>query len=51
MLRERPNTEKIYRRLVQRIPGGVNSPIRSFKQMQMTPMVVQKGEGAHLDRY
>lgn len=48
MSKPRPNTEKAFAKLTQIIPGGVNSPIRSFKQMQMTPMIVQKGEGAVL---
>lgn len=48
MTRPRPNTERAYARLTEIIPGGVNSPIRSFKQMQMTPMIVKKGDGAIL---
>jgi glutamate-1-semialdehyde-2,1-aminomutase len=44
----RPNTEKAFAKMARIVPGGVNSPIRAFKQMQMTPMIVQKGEGAIL---
>lgn len=47
-MKTRPKTESAYKRLCEIIPGGVNSPIRSFKQMQMTPMIVEKGEGSLL---
>ena len=48
MTNNRPRTQAAFERLCEIIPGGVNSPIRSFKQMQMTPMIVEKGEGAIL---
>lgn len=35
--------QTIYDRLCEVIPGGVNSPVRSFKNLQMTPMVVDRG--------
>ena len=47
-MKQRPKTETAFAKLCDLIPGGVNSPIRSFKQMQMTPMIVEKGEGALL---
>jgi glutamate-1-semialdehyde 2,1-aminomutase len=30
------------------IPGGVNSPVRAFKQVQGTPRFIQKGKGARI---
>lgn len=37
-------SEQIYQDLCQLIPGGVNSPVRSFKGMGIPPMVVERGE-------
>lgn len=39
----RPNTEKIYAELCLITPGGVNSPVRSFQAVDLTPLIVQKG--------
>lgn len=36
----RPKTEKIYQRLSQLIPGGVNSPVRACYAVGQTPLVV-----------
>jgi glutamate-1-semialdehyde 2,1-aminomutase len=30
------------------IPGGVNSPVRAFKSVQMSPLFIQKAKGAHI---
>lgn len=35
----------IYERLCQVLPAGVNSPVRSFKGLDMPPMVVRSGKG------
>lgn len=40
---QRPNTEKIFQKSCQSIPGGVNSPIRAFLELQMLPVVIKKG--------
>ncbi|RTE08027.1 glutamate-1-semialdehyde 2,1-aminomutase [Paenibacillus whitsoniae] len=32
----------------QLIPGGVNSPVRAFKSVGLTPMFMEKGEGSHV---
>src|ERR1700733_10745937 len=37
-------SEKLYDQLCKAIPGGVNSPVRSFKEVGMKPMVVDRGE-------
>jgi glutamate-1-semialdehyde 2,1-aminomutase len=42
----RPHSEKIFKSSCQVIPGGVNSPVRSFPGLDMTPMIVQRGQGA-----
>lgn len=40
------NSEKWFNRAKQFLPGGVNSPVRSFKAVGGTPPVFQRGEGA-----
>jgi glutamate-1-semialdehyde 2,1-aminomutase len=42
------NSEKWFTRAKQFLPGGVNSPVRSFKAVGGTPPVFQRGEGAFL---
>lgn len=32
----------------QKIPGGVNSPVRSFPGLDMTPLIATRGEGAYV---
>ncbi|MBA3238722.1 MAG: glutamate-1-semialdehyde 2,1-aminomutase [Parachlamydiaceae bacterium] len=39
----RINSQKIYDKLCQVIPGGVNSPVRSCKGVEQLPMVVERG--------
>lgn len=34
-----------YQNMCQVIPGGVNSPVRAWKEMQLPPMIVELGEG------
>ena len=31
----------------QDIPGGVNSPVRAFKGVGLTPIYVERGEGPY----
>jgi glutamate-1-semialdehyde 2,1-aminomutase len=37
-------SEKLYDQLCNIIPGGVNSPVRAFKEIGIKPMVVDRGE-------
>lgn len=30
------------------MPGGVNSPVRAFKDVEITPPIIKKGEGAYV---
>ena len=30
------------------IPGGVNSPVRSFKSVGGVPLFIQRGQGSHI---
>jgi glutamate-1-semialdehyde 2,1-aminomutase len=38
-------SEAIYEKSCQVIPGGVNSPVRSFRAVGMSPMIVESGSG------
>src|ERR1700722_13890329 len=37
-------SDHIYEQLKQVIPGGVNSPVRSFKEVGLNPMIVERGD-------
>jgi glutamate-1-semialdehyde 2,1-aminomutase len=39
-------SETIFEKLCRVIPGGVNSPVRSFNAVRIAPMVVESGAGA-----
>lgn len=41
-------TAGLWERARRVIPGGVNSPVRSFKSVEGEPFFVERGEGAHL---
>ncbi len=40
--------EDLYREAQRFIPGGVNSPVRSFRMIGSPPIFMKKGEGAYL---
>ncbi|RAL26667.1 glutamate-1-semialdehyde 2,1-aminomutase [Thermoflavimicrobium daqui] len=37
-----------YQEAVKWIPGGVNSPVRAFKSVQMNPVFIAEGKGSHI---
>ncbi|MHB8240759.1 MAG: glutamate-1-semialdehyde 2,1-aminomutase [Solirubrobacteraceae bacterium] len=39
---------ELYRRALQRIPGGVNSPVRAMRAIGRDPIFIERGEGAEL---
>ncbi|MDP1607743.1 MAG: glutamate-1-semialdehyde 2,1-aminomutase [Chlamydiales bacterium] len=41
----RPRSETIYQKACRVIPGGVNSPVRAFKGLGITPLIVESGKG------
>jgi len=41
-------SEKLFERSQKFIPGGVNSPVRAFKQVGGTPLFINRAEGAYL---
>ncbi len=43
-----PVSEELFARAQAVIPGGVNSPVRAFRQLDRTPFFVREARGAHL---
>jgi glutamate-1-semialdehyde 2,1-aminomutase len=41
-------SEEMFRRAVEIIPGGVNSPVRAFKSVGGKPVFVARGQGSHI---
>lgn len=42
------NSEKAFAEAVKYIPGGVNSPVRAFRSVDMNPIFIERGEGSHV---
>src|SRR5918994_5729923 len=42
------NSQSLFSRAQQSIPGGVNSPVRAFKSVGGTPLFIEKAKGAYL---
>jgi glutamate-1-semialdehyde 2,1-aminomutase len=38
----------LYESALRLIPGGVNSPVRSFKSVGLTPLFVERGKGSKI---
>jgi len=38
----------IFRRAVRKIPGGVNSPVRAWKSVGGTPLIIDRGKGSQV---
>ena len=43
------DSQHLWKRALKKIPGGVNSPVRSFKAVGGTPIFFKKGKGAFLE--
>ena len=41
-------SHKLFERALKRIPGGVNSPVRAFRNVGSEPFFVKKADGAYL---
>ncbi|WPX09905.1 glutamate-1-semialdehyde 2,1-aminomutase [Anaerocellum danielii] len=41
-------SKEIFDKTKRYIPGGVNSPVRAFKNLSITPPVISKGKGSHI---
>ena len=44
----RTESERLFRRAAELIPGGVNSPARAFGAVGGTPPFMRQGDGAYL---
>lgn len=44
-INERPKSKQCFEEISTIIPGGANSPVRSFKSLGIPPMIVERGEG------
>lgn len=42
------NSQQLFSRAQQSIPGGVNSPVRAFRSVGGTPVFIQSAKGAYL---
>ncbi|MDB5253816.1 MAG: hemL, partial [Flaviaesturariibacter sp.] len=42
------NSQRLFERAQQSIPGGVNSPVRAFKSVGGNPIFLQRAKGAYL---
>jgi glutamate-1-semialdehyde 2,1-aminomutase len=42
------NSEALFRRAQELIPGGVNSPVRAFRSVGGNPLFLARGEGSHV---
>lgn len=41
-------SRELFERACRVIPGGVNSPVRAFRSVGMTPLYIHHGEGSHI---
>jgi glutamate-1-semialdehyde 2,1-aminomutase len=41
-------SESLFRRALELIPGGVNSPVRAFRSVGGNPVFLARGEGSHV---
>jgi glutamate-1-semialdehyde 2,1-aminomutase len=45
---KRTRSDRLFRRALHVIPGGVNSPVRAFKAVGASPLFIDRAVGAHL---
>ena len=45
---DRPISRQLFKRAQRAIPGGVNSPVRAFKAVELPPLFAERGEGQYL---
>jgi glutamate-1-semialdehyde 2,1-aminomutase len=45
MITSRKKSEELFKKACQVLPGGVNSPVRAFVGLGVTPLIVEKGKG------
>lgn len=42
------NSEKLYKKALEFMPAGVNSPVRAFKNVGMSPVFIERAEGSRI---
>ncbi len=42
------NSKELYKKAKNIMPGGVSSPVRAFKSVELTPIFVKKGKGPYI---
>lgn len=42
------NSEQLFEKSLKLVPGGVHSPVRSFKGLHTTPRFINRGDGAYI---
>ena len=47
-MRRTDTSEALFERASRYIPGGVNSPVRAFRAVGLTPLYIDHGSGAHV---
>ena len=47
-MRRTDTSAALFERASQYIPGGVNSPVRAFRSVGLTPLYIDHGKGAHV---
>lgn len=47
-MRRVDSSAALFERASQYIPGGVNSPVRAFRSVGLTPLYIDHGKGAHV---
>lgn len=47
-MRRTDTSEALFERASHYIPGGVNSPVRAFRAVGLTPLYIDHGRGAHV---
>ncbi|HTO94004.1 MAG TPA: aspartate aminotransferase family protein, partial [Bacteroidota bacterium] len=43
-----PRSDALFARAGERIPGGVNSPVRAFRAVGRTPVFIARARGARI---
>ena len=41
-------SESLFEKAQRHIPGGVNSPVRAFRSVGMTPLFISRAKGSHI---
>ncbi len=42
------NSNELFQKSLKYVPGGVHSPVRSFKGLHTTPRFINRGKGAYI---